>query len=413
MSFLRSGYDQPRSFSMLPFGRLYDMVFGVFDRGGCFPPARGSTIQTQSTQALESRGDEQRANTALEKQARSDPSTRIEPSPPLPEPGVSDVGTRPLEMRSRAESIGKTTALDLDLASADRVESTSPVVKAGPTLPPPPTATPSLSGAGPTETRAQKLQGRGLVLKPQMDVIQGFLPDPILDSLLKSAKSNWPKGGATTDTQFEAIEADFLILEARVKADQHIIGVMQKNVLMKPLKGTGKLMDVDAIKKAISRKNADEDRCWPEARATWKAFLREYEVFDRDLNRLTSRLTALAVELDKPAKGEEMTYAGTMTAGEYDAQELNKIKEIVAAGPTAKWGGRIGSAFTGNPPAEVDHYTIPSSNKTIFFRWAGGVLELHGVGKHIGTGNTEYEVSAWSNGKKFKIDLNKAKPVIK
>ncbi|HEU4631967.1 MAG TPA: hypothetical protein VFS08_19615 [Gemmatimonadaceae bacterium] len=393
-----------------PIGWLYRAIYGAGEAPPPPPPSPQSDTLTTGGERLASQAEEAQRVEVLQEKQRRDGQVAIVPPPPR-EPPPSDGSARSIALRSSAELIGKTDAVTLQVQ-----EVTPPSHGSGGTpvlqpvsvgAPVPPTLTPPTPTAPGSDDRAQRAKARAGALKEKLALIAAELPDPILAAWVNGLRG---RGLPASEEEWKAMESTLADIEARVVADNHLIGVLRE-LLRKPLKGPGKLLTVERLEAAAARTD-DGVRAWPDAEALWQRFTRHYALVERKVHELTATLHELEAAFNKPAPGDQLVFSGVMTRDDFDAQELNKINDILLGGPTAHWGGRIEKEYTGLTFA-VDHHTIPSSNKTIFFRWNGDTLEIHGEGNHTRS-NTEYLVSKWSDGRRrVGLDLKEKKKVVK
>jgi hypothetical protein len=323
---------------------------------------------------------------------------------------------RQIEVTSQTSLLGSTSATQIKIEALSTQPAPKPVTQP---------STPESSPLPDPGILLEKLKKVRSDLDNQIQILQFHLSkvaqdvdDPMVDAILKKANATLTTLTITPDEKmFEPVLVLLREAEERLRADQ-VVQMMLHKCLIDVKIGPQKefLGSVYALEIKLALTKADGDLLWPLADAMWRAFKTEFGRETRKLNEAEKHFKEIAVIIGQPGKGENMRLMGSLSEDDFDSQERNKLKDIRLAGKSGIWGGRIGKAYTGHDPDDVDHYTIPSSNKTLFFKWVVDgidVLEVHGVGQHIGKDNTEYSVTKWSNGRSFNIDLKKKKPNIK
>jgi hypothetical protein len=418
----RDPFERRQTFLMGPLGMLYDLLTG-FQQPSCFPVLRGSNLENRSEDNLEQSREEHRKELVTAKKEMGGDPRPLVPLPTSIEPLPEDPVARSTELKSLAQSIGKMSSTDVALESIGNPPNPTPTVTTlppttpTPTLTPPPTTLPVSGGTtttGGMTPPPSKFGPEKISQMMESYKLGGLasrnlqLPDPMLDQMLNDVKPTKAQA-AMTESDWDLVDQMLKRIDTRVKEDDFLCQKLVNTFCYAKFKGPGVLTTLADLKAAV-KSTKDGKVQWPEAKAAWKAFKQAYGQADRNMSNMVKQIGEIAQGLDRLAAGENMIFSGTLARDDFDVQELNKLNDILLGGPREVWGGRIEKAYTGES-VDVDHFTIPSSNKTLFFRWEGEVLHVHGKGHHTRS-NTEYEVTNWSSGRRFKIDLNKKKSTV-
>jgi hypothetical protein len=370
-------------------------------------------MESRSREMIDGAKEDLLIQKEVERRSRSG-STGSVVTPPKPPTQTSTVPeVRQIELTTQTSQLATTSATQIKIEAL----STKPASK--PPEQPPVAQSPAQPDPSILIEKLKKvrsdLENEVETQKFYLSKVAQDVDDPMVDAILKKANATLSTLKITADEKlFEPVAMLLQDSKRRLEADQ-VVQMMLHKCLIEAKIGPKKefLGSVCALEEKLGKTNADGELLWPVADAKWRAFKAEYGREPRTLTDSEKTFKEIAVILGQPGKGENMRFMGVLTEDDFDSQELNKLKDIRLAGKNGKWGGRIGKAYTGHDPDDVDHYTIPSSNKTMFFKWVVDgidVLEVYGVGQHIGSDNTKYRVVRWSNGRSFNIDLNQKKP---
>ena len=410
-----TGFGMPRRrFGFDVLGMLYDLTVGAVYREPCFPVLRRQeSMESRSKEMIANAKEELVITTAVQRRSRTGSiGSVVTPPEPLTRTST-DPAVRQIELTSQTSILGSTSATQVKIEALSTQPASKPV-----TLP----SVPESSPLPDPSVLVERLKKVRLDLENQIQILLFALgqvaqdvDDPMVDAILKKANAVLSTLTIAPDEKmFEPVRLLLDDAKRRLQTDE-VIQQMLHKFLIKAKIGPKKefLGSVHALELKLAQVNGEGELSWPVADALWRGFKTEFAREPRKLNDAEKTFKEISVIIGLPGKGENMRYMGSLTEDDFDDQERNKLNDIRLAGKSGVWGGRIGKAYTGHDPDNVDHYTIPSSNKTLFFKWVVDgidVLEVHGVGQHIGKDNKEYGVTKWSNGRSFNIDLNKKKP---